>query len=241
MDREAAEGNYSSWDFCNKLPVDGHQADNQVSQRKLLFIVDRTHTTLSMFESKVPALNSLDLNELRQQRRSEGKQKQVLPIHVTVPDNRSPSRKENSGCIINIRPVSGVSDLLPGDVSKHNQSLSRRELSSCYDADRTLYCVSMTNGWEVPLNKPKNVKYFCKRLADCTRGRYHAQVAWTDGNPASPNSELTWQSKEVFLSIYSSSWSLSGRKAAKVSKQKMSQTRNLIKKLPSEGCVCMQR
>lgn len=114
-----------------------------MSQRKLLFIVDRMHVTLSMFESKVPALNSLDLNELRQQRRSEGKQKQVLPIHVTVPDNRSPSRKEKSGCVINIRPVSGVSDLFPGDVSKHNQSLFRREPSSCCDADRTFYCVSI--------------------------------------------------------------------------------------------------
>lgn len=188
MDREAAEGNCSSWDFCNKLPVDGHRAHNRVSQRKLLFIVDRMHVTLSMFESKVPALNSLDLNELRQQRRSEGKQKQVLPIHVTVPDNRSPSRKENSGCVINIRPVSGVSDLFPGDVSKHNQSLFRRELGSCCDADGTFYWVSMTNGQEVHLNEPKNVKYSCKRLADWTRGRYHAQVARMDGNPASLNS-----------------------------------------------------
>lgn len=187
MDREAAEGNYSSGDFCYKLPVDCHRASNRVSQRKLLFIVDRMHVTLSMFESKLPALNSLDLNELRQQRRSEGKQKQVLPIRVTVPDNRSPSRKENSGCIINIRPVSGVSDLFPGDVSKHNQSLFRREPSSCYDADRTFYCVSITNGQEVQLKEPKNIKYFCKRLADCIRGRYHMQVARMDGNPVSLN------------------------------------------------------
>lgn len=110
-----------------------------------------------------------------------------LPIHLTVPDNRSPSRKENSGCVINIRPVSGVSDLFPGDVSKHSQSLFRRKPGSCYDADRTFYCVSITNGWEVQLNETKNVKYFCRRLVNCTHGRYHAEVAWMDGNPASLN------------------------------------------------------
>lgn len=32
MDREAAEGNYSSWDFYNKLPGDGHQPNNSESE-----------------------------------------------------------------------------------------------------------------------------------------------------------------------------------------------------------------
>lgn len=116
-------------------------------------------------------------------------------------------------------------------------SQNRREPSSCYDA-KTFYYVSMSNGWELQLNESKNVNYFCKRLADCTCGRYHAQVAWIDGNPVSLNLGYEKGKKYLWVFIHQVGDSQVGRLQRWVNK-KMSQTSDLVEKLPSEGCVCM--